>query len=670
MDTLKYGVAYYFEYLPYDRIDEDIQMMKAANINVVRIGESTWSTYEKQDNVFDFSTLIYTLNKMRDANIQVIVGTPTYALPSWLAKKHPDVMVMNHGIRQNYGARQIMDITNEHFLFHAERIIRNMLTITSNYDNVIGYQIDNETKHYHTASKTVQQQFINQLINKYGENFEQFNQDFGLDYWSNRIDNWQDFPPIESTINASLAGAFSRFQRDLVTNYLSWQANIVKEFMHDDQFVTQNFDFEWRGYSFGVQPDVDHYAAAKPLDIVGVDIYHPSQKQLTGAEISFAGDIARSTKQTNYLVLETQAQAFKNWTPYPNQLYQLAFSHIASGANMIEYWNWHSIHNSFETYWKGLLGHDFQPNPVYDEAAHVGEDFKRLSPQLVNLTHEAEVAFIVDNNSLTATSSDWMEFKVGDNISYNDVFRQLYDTFYKLNVRTDVLNPDTINLENYKLIVVPMLYTASDEFLQKLNEYVENGGHILYTFKSGVANINTKVRTAIQPGIISKSIGAHYNLFVDPNGSALVGTSDFALPENSEISDWSELLELDTAHSLATYDGPWSKYTAITENNYGQGLAWYLGTYTSNEVVRQLVQHILGKLQLTSPYSASFPLVVKTAKNSDNATLDFIFNYSDKLQELELPFSGVELIQSHSVSKDEVIKLNPWDVKIIQREVR
>ena len=101
MDTLKYGVAYYFEYLPYDRIDEDIQMMKAANINVVRIGESTWSTYEKQDNVFDFSTLIYTLNKMRDANIQVIVGTPTYALPSWLAKKQPDVMVKNHGIRQN-----------------------------------------------------------------------------------------------------------------------------------------------------------------------------------------------------------------------------------------------------------------------------------------------------------------------------------------------------------------------------------------------------------------------------------------------------------------------------------------------------------------------------------------------------------------------------------------
>ncbi len=49
MKQLLYGVAYYFEYLPYDRIDQDIEMMKAAGINVVRIGESTWSTYEPHD---------------------------------------------------------------------------------------------------------------------------------------------------------------------------------------------------------------------------------------------------------------------------------------------------------------------------------------------------------------------------------------------------------------------------------------------------------------------------------------------------------------------------------------------------------------------------------------------------------------------------------------------
>ena len=38
-----------------NRLDKDIQMMKAAGINVVRIAESTWSTVEPQDGVYDFS---------------------------------------------------------------------------------------------------------------------------------------------------------------------------------------------------------------------------------------------------------------------------------------------------------------------------------------------------------------------------------------------------------------------------------------------------------------------------------------------------------------------------------------------------------------------------------------------------------------------------------------
>ena len=55
MDRILYGAAYYDEYMPYDRLDTDIAMMKKAGINVIRIAESTWSTCEPQDGVFDFS---------------------------------------------------------------------------------------------------------------------------------------------------------------------------------------------------------------------------------------------------------------------------------------------------------------------------------------------------------------------------------------------------------------------------------------------------------------------------------------------------------------------------------------------------------------------------------------------------------------------------------------
>ena len=96
MNKLLYGVAYYYEYLPYDRLDEDIKMMKAAGINVVRIAESTWSTYEKQEGQFDFSTVTKVLDAMEEAGIDVIIGTPTYAVPSWLVKMDPTVLAVTH----------------------------------------------------------------------------------------------------------------------------------------------------------------------------------------------------------------------------------------------------------------------------------------------------------------------------------------------------------------------------------------------------------------------------------------------------------------------------------------------------------------------------------------------------------------------------------------------
>src|SRR5437016_14259432 len=93
-NKLLFGVAYYDEYMPYERLDKDVQMMKAAGINVVRIAESTWSTVEPQDGVFDFSHIDRVLNAMHKSGIGVIIGTPTYAIPTWLVQKYPDVLAI------------------------------------------------------------------------------------------------------------------------------------------------------------------------------------------------------------------------------------------------------------------------------------------------------------------------------------------------------------------------------------------------------------------------------------------------------------------------------------------------------------------------------------------------------------------------------------------------
>lgn len=666
-NKLLYGVAYYEEYLPYDRLEKDLQMMKAAGINVVRIAESTWSTEEPQDGVFDFSHVDRVLNAMHKAGISVIIGTPTYAVPTWLVKKYPDILQTSEREPNRYGTRQNMDITNPHFLFHAERIIRKLISHVAKHPAVIGYQVDNETKYYGLANARVQQMFVSYCKTKF-VTLDSLNHAFGLDYWSNRINAWADFPSMTGSINASQRAEFEKFQRSLVTDYLGWQAKIVREYKTPAQFVTQNFDFAWKGHTYGIQMEVDHFAAAKALDIAGCDIYHPSQDNLTGIEISFGGDITRGMKgNKNYLVLETEAQGFPQWTPYPGQLRLQAFSHLASGANMVEYWHWHSIHNSAETYWKGVLSHDFEPNEIYKEVSTIGRDFKRLNTKLVNLKKNNQVAILFSNEAQTAFNS----FKPGGE-DYNDMVRRCYDALYRMNVGVDMLDAShKPAIDNYKLIIVPSLYAAPDSLLKQLNNYVKNGGHVVYTFKSGFSNENNKVRTVKQPGIINEACGIYYDEFTAPRNVVLKGNPFNVAEADNRVSTWMELITPTTAKVLAYYDHPvWGKYAAVTQNNYGKGVATYIGCWLSNEATGKILEDAVKKAALwNNSQKLTFPIIIKFGVNDAGKTIRYLFNYSARSTKLNYPFgAGVELLSGKNVNNNSEVELEPWGVQIIEEK--
>jgi beta-galactosidase len=671
--TPYFGVAYYDEYMPYERLDKDIAMMKEAGINCVRIAESTWATEEPQDNVYDFSHIDRVLNAMNKAGIKVIIGTPTYAVPAWLVKKYPDILATTPQGQRQYGARQNMDITNKNFLFHAERIIRKIMEHVKDHPAIIGYQVDNETKSYSTSGENVQKAFVVYMKDKF-KTLDAINAAFGLNYWSNRINSWEEFPSVNGSINASLKSEFSKFQRQLVTNYLAWQASIVKEYAKPTQFVTQNLDYDFKGYSYGIQTDVDHFAVAKSLDIAGVDIYHPTQDHLTGAEISFGGDVSRSTKGgKNYFVIETEAQGFAQWVPYENQLRLQAFSHLASGANMVEYWHWHSIHNALETYWKGLLSQDFEPNPTYNEAKTIGADFKRIGTKLIDLKKQNEVAFLFSNEALTAFNE--FKFGWGTTKDYNDILRNLYDATYRLNVGTDFIDP-SVNFKygegeygKYKMIIVPALYAASDDVLKRLNQFVKEGGQIIYTFKSGFSDENVTVRNSIQPGIINEACGIKYSQFTVPEGVTLKGDPYNVGAANNTITDWMELITPTTAEVLATYDHPeWGKYAAVTRNKYGKGTATYIGCVTSPALTEAILKQTFQNAGLWGKdQQYSFPIITKSGINNNKKTLRYFFNYSATPKTITYSYKdGVELLKNEKVKSGNSLELKAWDVKIIE----
>ena len=676
MKELLYGAAYYDEYMPYDRLDKDVEMMKKAGINTVRIAESTWSTCEPQPGVFDFSHVERVMDAMEEAGINVIIGTPTYAVPTWMVKAHPDVLAETVKGRGIYGARQIMDITHPVYLFYAERVIRELMKCTAHRKCVIGFQLDNETKYYGTAGKNVQEQFVKYIREKFHDNLDAMNYEFGLDYWSNRINAWEDFLDVRGTINGSLGAEFEKFQRTLVDKFLGWQADIVNEYRREDQFVTHNLDFAWRGYSYGIQPYVNHLHASQCLTIAGTDIYHPTQDDLTGVEIAFGGDLIRSLKQDNYLVIETEAQGFPGWTPYKGQLRLQAYSHLASGANSVMYWHWHSIHNGCETYWKGILSHDFQENATYREACIIGNEFARLGKHLVNLKKKNEVAVLVSNEALTALN--WFRIQEqapgadAKSIYYNDVMRWMYDTLYHMNIECDFIWPESENLDQYKAIIVPALYAAPDELLIRLNQYVENGGTLIASFKTAFANENVKVSHEVQPHILSNCFGVHYDQFTFPKNVGLTGE---VIPEKPDqkgnahpaANVFMELLVSEGAEVLASYEHyNWKDYAAITRNHYGKGQAVYIGCMTDEETLKSVYKAVLPEAGVEIP-EYHYPIIVRKGLNDLGKTVCYFLNYSG--MELEMPYdykNGIELLENTAVENGTALQMPAWGVKIVE----
>lgn len=684
-EKLYFGAAYYSEYLPYDRVEKDMEMMEKAGMNVIRIAESTWSTLEPQEGVYDFTHIDRMLDAAARHHISVIVGTPTYAVPTWLVKKYPDILAITQNGRERYGHRQNMDITNPDYLSHAERVIRVLMEHVKDVPHVIGYQLDNETKSYGTAGPRVQAMFVDYLKENFPD-INDFNHEFGLDYWSNRVNDWDDFPDVRGTINQSLAAEFCKFQRSLVTKFLSWQADIVREYKRDDQFITQNFDFDWTTHSIGYQSQVDQYDASRCMTVAGADIYHPSNEELTGAEITVCGNISRSLKKDNYLILETEAQGLTPWLPYPGQLRLQAYSHIANGSNSVMYWHWHSIHNAIESYWKGVLSHDFSENETYREAVVIGNEWNKIGSHLKNLKKENKIAIMLDNASLTGFTQFPLE-KAGAN-GYNTVMRWFSDALYRLNIEYDMISSREQDFSGYECLIVPALYSAPESLLLALDSYVRNGGHLITTFRSGFSDEYLKIYPDMQPHILHECLGLHYDQFTHPHHVDIVPVQSdvmaaaqehFSHPDDSAFSltssacEWMELITCDTAVPVLKYSHPaYERYAAAAKNQYGNGSTLYFGTmFENDELLESVLLSFLhetgfsgGDLSSDAPH---YPLIIKRGINDSGKELCYYLNYSkDPVSVTHHGKNGVELISEAAIVCGDKIDLGGWGVAVVE----
>jgi beta-galactosidase len=677
METVLYGVAYYPEYMPRDRLDQDVELMHKAGISVVRVGESTWSSWEPREGDFQFAWMQRVLDRLQQAGIKAILGTPTYSIPTWLYKQHPDIAVTHNGVAPPlsdpyspsyppaltpgyYGPRQNYDFLNPDFRNAAERVIRQIIGHFKEHPAVIGYQIDNETFPTGVPTRYMNAAFLERLKAKY-KTPATINSIWGLVYWGQLVDTWDDLPPRDGILNPGYKLEWENFQHDVVTDYLAWEARIVNEYKRKDQFITQDF-------SGGVHTNLDQWAIARNLDIVAENPYFQTQQRLDARGIWMSGDLGRSLKHTNYLVTETNAQTIgwdsrTQYPQYPGQLRLVVYTHLAAGANMVEYWHWHSLHYGQETYWKGVLSHDLEANRAYAEVSRVAAELKRLGPQLVDLKKENKVAILFSADSANAIS--YMPFS--DHIGYMTTLRQMYDALYDLNVEPDFLSADSANLSAYKVLLVPPLYSASDTVLQRLSDYVKNGGHVVMSFKSGFTNEYSTVRDVMAPGPLRAAAGFHYQEFTNLAEPERLTPDPYNLGDQNRGSVWEEFLIPDTAQALASFDDRYWHFPAITRNNYGSGTLTYEGTYLTDPLQREIIRDALKRAGLTGPDQALLPPVkVRHGRNKQGKLLHYYLNFSGEQRSILYAYgSGTELLTNTPLAQGQTLKLQAWDLAIV-----
>jgi len=678
MDTILYGVAYYPEYMPYDRLDTDVELMRKAGISVVRVGESTWSSWEPRDGDFQFAWMQRVLDRLHQAGIKAILGTPTYSIPTWLYKQHPEIAVTHEtgpapplrdpyyptyppsGPPGWYGPRQNYDFLNPYFREKAERVIRQIVSHFKEHPAVIGYQIDNEAFPTGIPTPYMNAAFLDRLKRKY-KTPDTINKLWGLVYWGQLVDKWEDLPPRNGILNPGYKLEWEDFQHDVITDYLAWQAKIVNEYKRPDQFITQDF-------SGGVHTNLDQWAIARNLDIVAENPYFQTQTRLNGRAVWMAGDLGRSLKHTNYLVTETNAQTIgwdsrAQYPQYPGQLRLVVYTHLAAGANMVEYWHWHSLHYGQETYWKGVLSHDLEPNRTYHEVSEVASELKRVGPQLVDLKKDNKVGIFLSVDSANALSY----MPVGDHVDYMTVLRQMYNALYDLNIEPDFVQAGDPNLGRYKVLLVPPLYSASDEVLQQLVNYVQQGGQVVMAFKSGFTNEYSTVRDVMAPGPLRAAAGFHYQEFTNLADPEQLEPDRYGVGDQNKGAVWEEFIIPDTAQVIASFKDRYWHFPAITRNKYGSGTLTYEGTFLTDALQREIIRDVAKTAGLTGPdQNLPEPVKVRHGRNAQGKLLHYYLNFSGDQQQFPYPYNrGEDILNNRQVSAKETITLKPWNLAII-----
>ncbi|WP_289183678.1 beta-galactosidase [uncultured Dubosiella sp.] len=626
--------------------DEDMRLFKKAGINTVTINVFSWALLEPEEGHYDFSMLDAIIEKVTQNGMRFILATSTAALPAWLCKQYPEVTRVDaQGKKRKFGGRHNHCPNSGKFQERAAALVERIASRYAGHSAMVAWHVSNEYGGT-CYCENCERAFRIWLQKKYGT-IERVNEAWGTTFWSH---TFHDFDEIVApshladgmsngkAVLSGLAMDYRRFNSDALLDNYKMERDIIRRYDAKTPITTN---------LMGAFKDLDYFRWAREMDIVSWDNYPSLDTPV--AYTAMMHDLMRGLKAGQPFLLMEQTPNQQNWQPYnslkrPGVMALMSYQAMAHGADSVLYFQLRQSRNGCEKFHGAVISH------MGSEQSRVFKEVERLGGELESLEGiqgskiEADTAILFDWNSWWG-----IDFTVGPStrLDYVQEVYRWYKALHSRNIAVDMVGADQ-DFSKYKLLILPMTYVCDERLTEKLETFVNQGGHLVTTTMSGMVDETDNVHLGGYPGLWHRLCGLKVDeidaLFPDhPVSIDLLGHA-----VRGEIL--ADLILPDSAKAIGVYTSEfYAGSPAVCENRFGQGRCVYVGTMLDQAGMDVLMEDVLDQAGVAwNP--ADGVEIVSRVKNGERFT--FYLNHAD------LP-----------KTVDGLFELAPYEVRIVREHI-
>ena len=660
---LLYGGDYYPEQWPEDVWREDVELMRAAGVNVVTLGVFAWARLQPAPDRYDFDWLDRVIDLLVTGGVSVNLATPTASPPPWLVREHPEILPMTaDGVTLWHGSRRHYCPHAEAYRAAARDVARALAEHVRHVPSIVAWHVDNEyschfSECFCDASAAA---FRDWLRDRHGT-LEALNDAWGSAFWSQIYGDWEEIQPPRRTptfVNPCQRLDWLRFSSDSWIACFDDQAAVLRSTTPGIPITTNFMSFH---------KPLDYWKLASREDVVSNDSYPDPADPEWMVDAAIACDLMRSLGGGRPWLLMEQAPGNVNWRPdnatkRPGAMRLGSFQAIAHGADGVLFFQWRASRSGAEKFHSAMVPQAGTSSRTWREVTQLGTELKRLDA-ITGSRIDAEVAILLDWDSWWALE---LEGKLSSQVLLQPALRRVYASFFVHGVAVDFAHPAR-SLAGYRLVVAPHLYLVDEAIAANLREFVAVGGTLLLTYFSGIADANDRLWSGAAPQPFAELLGLEIEEYA-PHADGRPRRVRTADGRTFEATIWSDIIGLRGAEALATFADDWySGRPAATRHRFGEGTALYVGTTLDSDGLAWLLTEACAAagVQFGRPSRGGVEVV---RRSSGEDSWWFYLNYGMEAASIELDEPGVDALTGET--RDGSITVPPTDVVIVRSSAR